>query len=169
MMSKYVFQPYNPLFPTLFQQEKARIAAHLPAATFEHIGSTAIPKGIIDIAIAVCKDDLEAVSKVLQEIGYEFRPSFSTPDRYYFITYRPDPEEGKRRYHVHLTYPEHGEWDDFLAVRDYLRGHPEAVQEYAEIKKQAVLQASGEGEKYRRLKTPLFEKVKKKILNNKCK
>ena len=51
-MKKYVFKPYNPKFPVLFEQEKQRIASHLKEkAPIEHVGSTAVPglggKGII--------------------------------------------------------------------------------------------------------------------------
>lgn len=72
----------------------------------------------------------------------------------------PDPEEEIRRYHVHLTYPENTEWKEFLTFRDYLREHPEALQEYAKMKQQAAQEANHEGERYRKLKNPMFEKVK---------
>ncbi|HEX4839091.1 MAG TPA: GNAT family N-acetyltransferase [Rhabdochlamydiaceae bacterium] len=115
---------------------------------------------MIDIAIATEKDNLNEVSEQLQSLGYEFRPTFSTPDRLYFIIYLPDPEEEIRRYHVHLTYPENTEWKEFLTFRDYLREHPEALQEYAKMKQQAAQEANHEGERYRKLKNPMFEKVK---------
>jgi GrpB-like predicted nucleotidyltransferase (UPF0157 family) len=164
-MKKYVFKPYNENFPELFDNEKKRIAALLGSdAVIEHIGSTAVPslggKGIIDIAIAVKKENLSKVSEQLQSIGYEFRPTFSTPDRLYFIINWPDLEEGTRRYHVHLTYSENSEWKEFLTFRNYLREHPEALQEYAKMKQEAAHEANHEGERYRKLKSPMFEKVK---------
>ena len=163
-MSKYTFKPYSPLFPSLFIKEKARIAPnfHFPAS-IEHVGSTAVPglggKGIIDIAIAVEKDCMEEAKSKLQEIGYEFRPSFSTPDRFYFITYLPDPEENSRRYHIHLTYPESKEWKELIGFRDYLRTHPEALEEYANIKKQAAEIANQDGDQYRKMKEPILQKI----------
>ena len=163
-MKKYVFKPYGKIFPELFDKEKARIASLLKTAlAIEHIGSTAIPglggKGIIDIAISVYQQDMEVASQQLQSLDYEFRPSFSTPDRFYFIIYLPDPEEGTRRYHVHLTHPESTDWIEFIGFRDYLRNHPEKVQEYAEIKKQAAIDADQRGELYRKLKEPMFKKI----------
>lgn len=164
-MKKYIFRPYSPLFPELFLKEKNRIASDLAqAACIEHIGSTAVPglggKGVIDIGIAVERKDMESVCKELQEIGYEFRHTYSTPDRYYLITYLADSEEPSRRYHIHLTYPENKEWREFLAFRDYLITHPKEKQEYAEIKEQSALDANGEGEKYRNLKEPFIDKIK---------
>ena len=164
-MKKYVFRPYNKIFPELFDQEKARIVARLSLpVVIEHIGSTAIPglggKGIIDIAIAVSKKKMELISNELQDLGYEYRPAFSTPDRFYFITYLPDLEEGNRRYHIHLTYLENHEWKELIGFRDYLRDHPEELQEYAELKKQAAMEADNRGSCYRKVKEPMFEKIR---------
>ena len=166
-MKKYVFKPYNPIFPELFQQEKERIASLVKSAlAIEHVGSTAIPdlggKGIIDIAIAVHQEDMGSVTKELQNLGYEFRPAFSTPDRAYFVIDLPDPAEGIRRYHVHLTYPESDDWKGLIEFRDYLRNHPKEAQEYAELKRKAVLEADQDGKKYRKLKEPMFQKIVQK-------
>jgi|JI9StandDraft_1071089.scaffolds.fasta_scaffold09623_5 GrpB-like predicted nucleotidyltransferase (UPF0157 family)/GNAT superfamily N-acetyltransferase len=163
-MKKYVFKPYSKLFPTLFENEKKRIQSHTKQPmTIEHIGSTSIPdlggKGIIDIGIAVEKETMDLICKELQSLGYEFRPSFSTAKRYYFMIYLPDTEEGKRRYHLHLTYPENSEWFDFLAFRDYLRDHPEEAKEYARIKETAAFEANENGDYYRKMKEPIFKKI----------
>jgi len=169
VVNKYSFNPYSKIFPQLFVREKERIKDALGAAnTIEHVGSTAVPslggKGIIDIAIAVNKADLDLVTQQLTRLGYEFRPTFSTKDRYYFIIYLPDPEEGTRRYHVHLTYPESNEWKKLIGFRDYLRTHPEMAHEYAEIKKKAASEANQDGKKYRALKEYFFEKVSARII-----
>lgn len=163
-MNKYVYKPYNPLFPDLFAKEKARIVQHfLIPASIEHVGSTAVPglggKGIIDIGIAVMQDSMEDVKNKLQELNYEFRPSFSTPNRFYFIAYLPDPEEISRRYHIHLTYHESKEWKELIGFRDYLRTHPEAMQEYANVKKQAAEIANQDGDQYRKMKEPIIQRM----------
>lgn len=162
-MNKYIFKPYSKIFPQLFDAEKKRIACAIQApAVIEHIGSTAVPnlggKGIIDIAIAVDKNAIENVSKQLKSIGYEFRPSFSTSERLYFVIHLPDPEEGTRRYHVHLTYPTSSEWMEFLDFRDRLRNHPEEARKYGDIKKQAALESNQDGKMYRELKAHIFHK-----------
>ncbi|HEY2811704.1 MAG TPA: GrpB family protein [Rhabdochlamydiaceae bacterium] len=165
-MKKYVFKEYNALFPELFRKEKQRIASHLKTAlAIEHVGSTAVPdlggKGIIDIAIAVKMQNLKAACEQLQKLGYEFRPTFSTQERLYFVIYLPDPLEEIRRYHVHLSFPESREWKDLIAFRDYLREHPDEAREYADIKRSAVQEANEEGELYRNLKKPMFEKIQR--------
>lgn len=168
IMKKYVFKPYRKIFPELFQKERARITSHVNLQLIiEHIGSTAVPdlggKGIIDIAIAVDKENMESVSRQIQAMGYEFKPTFSTSDRLYFMAYLADPEEENRRYHIHLTYPENSEWKEFLEFRDYLKSHPKEAQEYAKLKEQAALEANGEGEKYRKLKEPFLKKINSKF------
>lgn len=164
IVKKYVFKPYSKIFPELFQKEKERISPNLKEAlAIEHVGSTSIPglggKGIIDIAISVSKEKIEHASQILQRLGYEYRPTFSTPDRFYFITYLADSEEGNRRYHIHLTYPSSKEWTELIGFRDYLRTHPEAVDEYATIKRQAADMANQDGEQYRKMKEPMFQKI----------
>lgn len=163
-MKKYVFKPYSHTFLTLFQKEKERISNSLPCTSLiEHIGSTAVPdlggKGIIDIGISVSKVNMEKVSSCLQKLGYEYRPAFSTSDRFYFVTYLKDPEEETRRYHIHLTYPDNPEWMRLIGFRDYLKNHPDVAKEYGEIKRQAALDADQNGEKYRKLKESIIQKI----------
>lgn len=163
-MKKYVFKPYNKIFPELFEKEKERISSQVSKIlNIEHVGSTAVlnlgGKGIIDIAVAVKKQDMEAVCQELQGLGYEFRPNFSTPDRFYFVIFLPDPEEETRRYHVHLTYPENPEWKDFIGFRDYLRTHPIEAKEYGEIKKKAAIEANHDGTRYRKIKESMIQKI----------
>lgn len=166
-MKKYVFNPYSEIFPKLFEEERHRITSGIKThLVVEHIGSTAVPglggKGIIDIAIAASKNEMDSVCSQLQSLGYEFRPTYSTQDRLYFVINLPDPQEEVRRYHLHLTYLENSEWKEFLRFRDYLREHPKERDEYTEMKKIAALEANHEGARYRKLKEPMFKKVRDK-------
>jgi len=163
-MKKYVFKPYNKKFPSLFEKEKERILHGIGKNVIvEHVGSTAVPglggKGIIDIAIGAPIEEFDETTKNLQDLGYEFRPHFSTPDRLYFITYLADGDEGTRRYHIHLMSPECREWKEMLYFRDYLKAHPEEAKLYADLKKNASEEVNEEGEKYRALKAPFFKKI----------
>jgi GrpB-like predicted nucleotidyltransferase (UPF0157 family) len=161
---KYVYKPYSASFPKLFEKEKERISSSLTnTLAIEHVGSTAIPnlggKGIIDIAISVPKKEMELASDILQKLGYQYRPTFSTPERFYFIAYLADLEEGTRRYHIHLTYPSSKEWNELIGFRDYLKTHPEAVEEYSSLKRNAANTAGHDGKQYRQLKEPIFQKI----------
>ena len=111
---------------------------------------------------------MDSASKQLQNLGYELRPTGSTKDRLFFIIHQPDSEEETRRYHVHLTYPENSEWKEFLEFRDYLRKHPSELKEYADLKYQAALEADHEGERYRKIKEPIFKKIRSLITKTTC-
>lgn len=161
---KYIFRQYSLVFPNLFSKEKDRILSHVKNnISIEHVGSTAIPglggKGIIDIAIAVDKDKMTLISSLIQELQYDFSSSFSTSDRFYFITHLPDPEEGKRRYHVHLTYLDSKEWKELIGFRDYLKSHPDAAEEYSNLKKKACSIANQDGKVYQNIKEPFFTRI----------
>lgn len=167
-MKKYVFKPYNKIFAELFQREKQRIVSHIKEALIiEHVGSSAVPhlggKGLIDIAIGVNSKEFESVSNQLQNLGYEFRPKWSTSDRLFLRADLPDPEEGIRRYHIHLMDPLSRDWKEMLAFRDHLRENPEDAQRYAELKKQAAAEVNEDGAKYRELKGPFFTEILNKI------
>lgn len=161
--NKFVFKPYNALFPSLFAEEQKRLASHLPSLVLiEHVGSTAVPglggKGIIDIAIAAPAHAWETIKVQLEKLAYKFHPAFSTESRLYFVAYLPDPEEEIRRYHIHLTHEGSTDWQGLLGFRDHLRSHPEEAREYANIKERAVLEAKGDGSIYRDLKNPFLTK-----------
>jgi GrpB-like predicted nucleotidyltransferase (UPF0157 family) len=163
-MKKYVFKPYSARFPTLFLAEKARISERISECIdIQHVGSTAVPglggKGIIDIAIAIDPSDTHKVSAKLQELGYEFRKNGSTEERLFFRADLPDEEESKRRYHVHLTFPDSKECKNLLLFRDYLRAHPNVAKEYAKLKKEAAELANENGPEYRRLKAHIFKQI----------
>jgi len=169
-MKKYIFKPYSKRFPELFEREKERIISHVKnRLIIEHVGSTAVPhlggKGIIDIAIGV--EEIDSVSRQLQSLGYEFRPTRSTPDRLFFRVDLPDPEEGARRYHIHLMRLGNKDWKDLLSFRDYLRNHPEEAEKYADLKKKAAAEVNEDGVKYREVKDPMFKQILKKI-EGKC-
>lgn len=168
-----MFKSYNVLFDTLFLQEKAKLLDVLGDAflDIQHVGSTAVPglggKGIIDIALAVKKEDIENVSYKLVDLGYIFRESGSTEERSFFRIDLPDIEEGLRRYHLHVTFPESIEWETLIAFRDYLKAHPEALQEYATLKKKSVDEVNEDGALYREKKLPFFQKILLKALGHK--
>jgi aminoglycoside phosphotransferase (APT) family kinase protein/GrpB-like predicted nucleotidyltransferase (UPF0157 family)/dephospho-CoA kinase len=173
MNKKYVYKPYNELFSKLFLEEKRRLLNILKEECFdvEHIGSTAIPglggKGIIDIGITVAKENFDSSFHKIESLGYIFRETGSSPERWFFRIDLPDPQEGTRRYHVHLTFPESIEWKKLIAFRDYLRLHPSVLEEYAELKRKSAEEVNENGALYRKKKSPFFEKVLAKALKHK--
>jgi GrpB-like predicted nucleotidyltransferase (UPF0157 family) len=142
-MSRYVFKPYQPIFPELFKKEKERLRELVgEEVVIEHFGSTAVPelggKGIIDIAVAVSLDQLEEMSKKVQQAGYLLQPGEGTDQRIVHILDLTDPLEGERRYHLHVTDLESDDYKNSILLRDYLKTHSEEREAYAKIKEEAV-------------------------------
>ena len=113
LKDKYIFRPYNPIFPELFKKEKERMQKILgDASQIEHIGSTAVPglggKGVIDISVSVPKKQWPDVSSKLESLGYQYRKKDDERENeeLFFMANLPDSELGTRLYHIHLTYPE---------------------------------------------------------------
>jgi len=163
----YSFKSYREIFVKLFEKEKERILAVLGGADvrIEHIGSTAVPglggKGIIDIIVAAEKEKLDQVRAILEELGYEFDADSSMEERLFFRNELSDDLEGVRRYHLHLTFFESGDWFKALAFRDHLLKDASAKKEYADIKKQAAAQVGQNGLKYKKFKEPFILKILK--------
>lgn len=163
-MFKYVFRPYDPIYPKLFIKEKNRLKKFLgKGVLIEHVGSTAIPgmggKGIIDIAVAAnSKDDLSDVSSKLIEAEYYYDPEDGTQDRWF----HGRKVSNKERYHTHLTFKGSRDWIEMISFRDYLETHPKDFKRYEQIKRQAVEEANQDKDIYIKTKEPLIEEILKK-------
>jgi glutamate racemase len=166
-MQKYVYKKYISEYKNFYISEKKKIAKALGSiAKIEHIGSTAIlnlgGKGIIDIAVGVSKSKIIFIKKKLEKAGYEFREIASTPERLFF---RHDYQykNTARRIHIHLTKLNGKSWKEMIGFRDYLLCHPDTVKLYANIKKQGVKVAEGDGEKYRKYKEKFIKNIIKTV------
>lgn len=145
LKDKYIYRPYNPIFPELFKKEKERIQKVLGnSIQIEHIGSTAVPglggKGVIDISISTPKENWPDIYSKLESLGYSYKEKDEEREneKLFFMASRPDKELGTRIYHIHLTYPGSIELKRSLGFRDFLKTHSKEKEEYAEIKKKAA-------------------------------
>ena len=167
-MQKYVFRKYDSKYRTFYILEKKKLIKTLgPAAKIEHVGSTSIPnlggKGILDIVVGASRTKIAQTKIKLEKAGYEFREIASVPERLFFrVDYLHNNR--KRRVHVHLTPSNSQDWKELTKFRDYLLKQPEIVEQYAKIKKEAVEQALGDGEKYRKYKENFIKKTLKKAM-----
>lgn len=164
-MNKYVFKPYDPAFPKLFEEEKENLSKALTGDfQIEHVGSTAVPnlggKGIIDIYIAVDKNKLEQAKSEIERAGYEFRSESSRHHKHFFFK----RQRGEQVYHLHLNYPQQDDWKFALVLRDFLKSHPEEVSEYAKVKQKASEEANEDKDKYMDIKSPIMQEILKKAL-----
>lgn len=130
---------YDPDWPRRFDDERIAIEAAVGDSILEihHVGSTSVPglaaKPVIDMLIGVSNLDgaRKRVVGPLHDLGYDYVPEYEAvmPERLYFR--KGDP----RGFHIHMVEPGGEFWERHLAFRDHLRSHPEAVTEYAALKR----------------------------------
>ena len=150
--------PYDPIWPRDFAAEADRIARacdDLPLQV-EHIGSTAIPglsaKPIIDILIGVPpRASREPYIAAIRGLGYDHRGANGIPGRNYFRRGSP------RTHHIHLVSWSSEVWHDHLLFRDWLRKNPDAVAEYAVLKRELHAMFPDNREKYSESKGPFIK------------
>ncbi len=127
---------YDARWPALFDVECQRIRdkCRLLPLRLEHVGGTAIPgmcaKPVLDIVAgrplgAPIFDYVVA----FKGAGYEHRGEQGVPGREFFRRGQP------RAYHLHLVEQGRVVWRDYLAFRDYLRAHPDAARDFANLKR----------------------------------
>jgi len=129
---------YDPAWVETFEQLRTRIWPVVcdVATTIEHIGSTAVPglaaKAIVDISVVVptpahvpmAIERLVSLGYLHQgNLGVEGREAFGAP------TLLP-------AHHLYLCPSNSLALRNHLAVRDYLRAHPDIADEYGALKKQ---------------------------------
>jgi GrpB-like predicted nucleotidyltransferase (UPF0157 family) len=135
-MSRVEVKAYDPEWPRTFD----RIYGHVwpvvqhAAMALEHVGSTSVPglsaKPVVDACIVVASPrDIPHVVKALTKIGYVHRGDLGVPEREAF---RHPPSLPK--HHLYATHRGSLSLRNHLGLRDYLRSHPAAVQEYGNLK-----------------------------------
>lgn len=147
---------YDPQWSTLFAEQAGALRGALGevAARIDHIGSTAVPglaaKPIIDIQISVAAfEPLDAFRVPLEQLGYVFRADNQERTKRYF---REPP--GGRRTHIHVRQV--GSFSEQLALlfRDFMRGHPDWAQRYAELKRGLAMTHANDRHRYTEEKRP---------------
>lgn len=128
---------HSPAWEGLFEEEAKIIRRILKkhCVAVYHIGSTAVPglaaKPILDILPVVT--DLRAADEAAAEFekaGYEVLGEFGIPGRRYL---RKGGDERTHQLHI-FAQTNRKEIERHLAVRDYLRSHPEKAEEYGRLK-----------------------------------
>lgn len=157
-MQTVVVVDYDPMWPEIFEQLRAHVwsVLHDVALTIEHVGSTSVPglaaKPIIDMSVIVAsKREVPLVIARLATLGYEHLGNRGIEDREAFCH-----PEGLPAHHLYVCPQGSLAVRNHLAVRDYLRTHPETAQEYGELKKRLSQEYSNDIESYVDGKTNLM-------------
>lgn len=127
-----------------FEREAARLRAALGAVAdrVEHVGSTAVSglasKPIVDLQVSVdALQPFERYAGPLARLGYVFLPAAAASgdeDARLFAK----PPQHPRSFHLHVCRAGSAHEERHLAVRDYLRAHPDEADAYAALKRGLV-------------------------------
>jgi GrpB-like predicted nucleotidyltransferase (UPF0157 family) len=145
-----IVEDYDPAWPRDFELLRQRIWPHLAdvALRLEHVGSTSVPglasKPIIDMTIVVAtRDDVPKAIERLAPLGYVHRGNLGIDDREAF-----DHPADLRRHNLYLCPAGTIGVVNQVAVRDYLRAHPEAAAQYGALKKRLADRFPGDIDSY---------------------
>lgn len=141
MTNPVVVVDYDPEWPLIFEQISDRVRTVLGdlAVTIDHVGSTSVPglaaKPIIDLNVVIAtRDDLPAAIERLATLGYVHRGDLGIPGREAFR--RP---KGTPNHHLYVCTTETPDHRANLALRDFLRAHPDTAREYGDLKRRLAM------------------------------
>lgn len=128
---------YDPRWSEAFEELRAAIWSVVRdiALAVEHVGSTSVPglaaKPVIDISVVVPTEAgiLPSIER-LATLGYVHQGNLGIDGREAF-----ESPGGRPKHHLYVCPSDSVALANHLAVRDYLRTHPETAREYGELKK----------------------------------
>lgn len=160
--SSIVIEPYNPLWPRVFEEEKTLLIQALGSGilgSVEHVGSTAVEglsaKPIIDIMVGI--KSLEVAKPfipLLTRSGYCFYP-YKADVMHWFC--KPSPE--LRTHHLHLVPYQSELWQERITFRDVLRKNERVRLEYQQLKHDLAKEFPNDREEYTQRKWPFIQRV----------
>lgn len=164
---KVIVTAYDETWPALFEEEAKKIKEILGShcKAIHHIGSTAVKglkaKPIIDILPIVDNIfEVDVYNSDFEALGYECMGEFGIPGRRYFR------KGGDNRTHqVHMF--EEGNKKDIqrhLALRDYLRSHPEDALAYGALKEKLASRFPDDIEAYCDGKDEFVKELERKAM-----
>ena len=167
MAQHVIVTEYNPLWPQLYRQEAEQIRAILRdnCVAIHHIGSTAVvglcAKPVIDIMpVVVSLARVDAQKKAFEAIGYEVLGEFGIAGRRYL---RKGGDERTHQLHIFEQGADE-QIERHLALRDYLRAHPQDAAVYGRLKRQLAQQFPWDIESYCDGKDDLVRKLEQTAL-----
>ena len=168
MAAKHVVVlPYDNVWALNFTKIKDEIQNALADLSLgiEHVGSTSVPglsaKPIIDLDVIIRDYSLfDDVVAALGRIGYRHEGDLGVIGREAF---HYDGKEHLQKHHLYVCPQDSPELKRHFAFRDYLRSHPEAVQEYGRIKAEGAALYPYDIEGYIEHKSPFIERVYREI------
>lgn len=161
--TQVVVVPWQPEWPARFEEIHAALLTALEGliCAIEHVGSTSVPgldaKPIIDIDIVI--PDLSVFSQVrdaLAALGYRHEGDLGIPSREAF-KYDEKPE--LMAHHLYVCARGAAELRRHLALRNYLRAHPQERERYARVKFAAAARHPTDIDAYIEEKSAIIQEI----------
>ena len=159
---------YNEQWAVNFKDEAKRLKEIFGGEIVEihHFGSTSVPglkaKPIIDI-MPLVKDikKSDSFNHKMMDLGYEPLGEFGIKGRRYF---RKGGDQRTHQIHI-FQYDNDEEIDRHLAVRDFLRKHPEEAKQYGDLKENLAMKFPKDIESYIDGKNEYVKELEKKAID----
>jgi GrpB-like predicted nucleotidyltransferase (UPF0157 family) len=170
-MKEIIIEGYATEWPVTFEKLRSIYDCHLKGLIkdIQHVGSTSVPglaaKPVIDIDIIIdAKNFFNEIIFKLSHLGYEYAGDQGIKDREAFkriSSYAPiDNSNHKWPSHNLYVCLDNGiALRNHIALRDFLRSHPEKAMEYAELKKKLVAENPYDIDLYIKNKTPFIIEI----------
>ena len=163
--SKVIVMPYDKEWQTDFEKIKNELENAIGdmVIAIEHVGSTSVQgmsaKPCIDIDVVI-KDYsvFDIIVSRLADIGYIHEGDLGIKDREAF-KYTDKPH--LQSHHLYVCPQYSAELHRHITFRDYLRTHPEAVNEYSKVKEKAAQLFPDDIDSYIEFKSPCIAKLYK--------
>ena len=161
------FEDYDSDYPHVFAEVVKAIQAVLPSAQIEHVGSTSVPglggRRVLDIVIPAEKGSHDEIVSKLLSIGFIKSP----------LTHIQPMLTGVVQYNgkdypmlLYVLPPDSEICQGWITFRMYMQQHPEEIQHYTDVKKQAIAEGKTNGWTYQQAKTPYLESLVTKMSNS---
>jgi GrpB-like predicted nucleotidyltransferase (UPF0157 family) len=158
MPQPIVVVDYDPSWPEVFERLRALIWPVVQdfALGIEHVGSTSVPglaaKPIIDMDVVIASPaQIPLAIERLGTLGYVHRGNLGIEGREAFQQPAHLPA-----HHLYVCLQDSVSLRNHLALRDYLRSHPEAMQVYGALKKRLAQEHAHNIEAYIEAKSDLI-------------
>lgn len=152
---------WDPHWSTDFEsirRELADACAATPVRSIEHVGSTSVrgltAKPVVDVAVVVCRDDVQGAIAALEAAGYTYLGERGVPDRHAFSA----PPAGPSR-NVYVAVDGALALRNHLAVRDVLRRNADLRLRYGQLKVELASRDLADMDTYVAAKTPVLQEV----------
>lgn len=170
MKEEISIEPYNPVWPPMFQNEKEHLLTYLPnnlIRRIEHFGSTAVPnlaaKPIIDMLVEVTslQETREKIVPILESQGYDYfwRPTWGDNIPPFYAWFIKRNTNGIRTHHIHMVENDFVEHWDRLLFRDFLIKHPETAKKYESLKLRFTNEFQYDRVTYTKSKTEFIQRI----------